>query len=107
MRDKTRVENVAVEQLRQWLRDRKLTHQNLATVVGVGKKAVTDWMSQRSRPDIVRRFIIERLTGVPAIDWLNKAEKEEFEMRKKDIIRLRRSPPVAELSDREKMAGRI
>lgn len=62
--------------LRRLVRERGLTHQDLAKATGRDRSTVWHWLDKKhpSRPDDASRRILERLLGIPADLWMTARE---------------------------------
>jgi transcriptional regulator with XRE-family HTH domain len=55
----------------------EITQERLAEVAGVTKQAVWAWTQGISRPSSERQALLERVLGVPAAAWKERAAPEE------------------------------
>ena len=60
--------------LRAWLKAHKIKQRELAELLGVQYPQVVCWSAGTMRPAFPDREALERLTGIPIIDWLNEEE---------------------------------
>jgi transcriptional regulator with XRE-family HTH domain len=63
--------------LRRVVKDRGLSHQDLARATGRDRSTVWRWLAVRhpTRPDEASRRILEKLIGIPADAWLTPRER--------------------------------
>jgi hypothetical protein len=60
--------------LRTWIVDSKRSLRKIAADIRVSAPVLFAWVSGRARPEHHFRLAIERLTGVPATDWMTPEE---------------------------------
>jgi len=58
------------ERMQQRIKAAGLTQTAIARRLGVTTGAVSQWLSGTSRPSLTRAAQIERLTGIPASEWV-------------------------------------
>lgn len=68
------------QKLELWLdADKSRSRTMIARALGITQPAVSNWLRGVSRPEHVHRFALERLCGIPALDWDTAEERERRE----------------------------
>lgn len=60
--------------LRDVMTEFVISQSKLATICGISQPSVQGWMTGVNRPDHHFRLAIERLYGIPSVDWMTDAE---------------------------------
>lgn len=64
-----------IDKLRGWLEEKNLKQADLARALNVTPQSVSGWFRGVTKPDAVCALGIERVTGIPASEWMSAEQR--------------------------------
>lgn len=93
--------------LRAYMKEKGFTYEVMAELLGITKGTLNTWLKRKNRPRFHMVFILQKLTHIHPARWLSEEEREEVDIARKAIDRLRRMRVTRPLTVVDKVAGKL